>query len=184
MATLFFAWGFITSTIDPLIPAVRAIFRLNYAESLLTQFAFFIAYGLVSLPAGRLVARVGYGHAIVIALLAMTVGCLCMPLATAIESYAVVLVSLFIIASGMTLLQVTANPLVASLGPPSRAHFRLTLTQAFNSLGTVLGPWLGAALMLRGGVFGAARRSRQPAAASRSATSTSPMSRSPSCWRC
>jgi len=78
-----------------------------------------------------------------------------MPLAMAIESYAVVLVSLFIIASGMTLLQVTANPLVASLGPPSRAHFRLTLTQAFNSLGTVLGPWLGAALMLRGGVFGA-----------------------------
>ena len=153
MTSLFFAWGFITSMIDPLIPAVRAVFELNYAESLLTQFAFFIAYGLFSLPAGSMVGRVGFGNAIVLALLAMMAGCLCIPLATSIDSYAVVLLSLFVIASGMTLLQVAANPLVAALGSADRAHFRLTLTQAFNSLGTVLGPWLGASLMLRGGVF-------------------------------
>ena len=94
-----------------------------------------------------------FGNAIVFALLTMMVGCLCVPLATWLDSYAVVLLSLFVIASGMTLLQVAANPLVAALGSADRAHFRLTLTQAFNSLGTVLGPWLGASLMLRGGAF-------------------------------
>jgi len=154
LASLFLAWGFITSMNDPLIPAVRAVFELSYAESLLTQFAFFIAYGLFSIPAGRLLHRVGYGTSIVLALLAMIVGCLCMPLATELESYAFVLFALFVVASGMTLLQVAANPLVASLGSLEHAHFRLTLTQAFNSLGTVLGPWVGAALMLQGGVFG------------------------------
>ena len=153
MTSLFFAWGFVTSMNDPLIPAVRTIFELSYAESMLTQFAFFIAYGLCSLPAGKMVARVGYGNAIVYALAAMTLGCVCIPIATSIESYAVVLLSLFIIASGMTVLQVAANPLVADLGSTGRSHFRLTLCQAFNSLGTVLGPWFGATLMLRGGVF-------------------------------
>jgi MFS transporter, FHS family, L-fucose permease len=153
VTSLFFAWGFITSMNDPLIPAVRAIFELNYAESLLTQFAFFIAYGLFSLPAGRLVARLGYGNAIIVALAAMMAGCLCIPLATSIESYEIVLLALFVIASGMTLLQVAANPLVARLGSAEQSHFRLTLSQAFNSLGTVLGPWLGATLMLRGGLF-------------------------------
>jgi FHS family L-fucose permease-like MFS transporter len=153
ITTLFFAWGFVTSMNDPLIPAVRAIFELSYAQSLLTQFAFFIAYGLFSVPAGRLLGNIGYGRAIAFALLAMTVGCLCIPLATEIESYTVVLVSLFIIASGMTLLQVAANPLVAALGGVARSHFRLTLSQAFNSLGTVIGPWFGASLMLSGGMF-------------------------------
>jgi MFS transporter, FHS family, L-fucose permease len=153
VTTLFFAWGFITSMNDPLIPTVRAVFHLNYTESLLTQFAFFIAYGVVSLPGGTFVAKVGYGRAVLIALVAMIVGCLCFPLATQMESYAVVLVALFIIASGITVLQVAANPLSAALGTQDSSHFRLTLSQAFNSLGTVFGPWLGSTIMLQGGMF-------------------------------
>ncbi len=153
VTTLFFAWGFITSMIDPLIPSVRAIFSLSYAESMLTQFAFFMAYGVVSLPAAALVARTGYARSILIALAAMVAGCLVIPLATHLRTYELVLVALFIIASGITVLQVAANPLAAALGPPERSHFRLTFSQAFNSLGTVIGPYLGATVMLRGGVF-------------------------------
>jgi FHS family L-fucose permease-like MFS transporter len=154
VTTLFFAWGFITSMIDPLIPSVRGIFSLSLAESMLTQFAFFMAYGVVSLPAAALVARTGYGRSILIALAAMVAGCLVIPLATHLRTYELVLVALFIIASGITVLQVAANPLAAALGPPDRSHFRLTFSQAFNSLGTVIGPYLGATVMLRGGVFG------------------------------
>jgi FHS family L-fucose permease-like MFS transporter len=153
VTTLFFAWGFITSMIDPLIPSVRGIFSLSYAESMLTQFGFFMAYGIVSLPAAALVARVGYGEAILLALGAMVVGCLVMPLATHLKMYELVLVALFIIASGITVLQVAANPLAAGLGPLHRSHFRLTFSQAFNSFGTVVGPILGAMVMLRGGIF-------------------------------
>jgi FHS family L-fucose permease-like MFS transporter len=153
VTTLFFAWGFITSMNDPLIPAVRAIFNLNYTESLLTQFAFFIAYGVVSIPGGAFVARIGYGRAILLALLAMITGCLCMPLATHLNSYVVILIALFIVASGITVLQVAANPLSAAMGASGRSHFWLTLSQAFNSLGTILGPWLGSRIMLRGGMF-------------------------------
>jgi MFS transporter, FHS family, L-fucose permease len=153
VTTLFFAWGFITSMVDPLIPSVRAIFSLNYTESMLTQFAFFLAYGVMSLPAGLVVIRCGYPASILGALLAMVAGSLIIALATRIDTYVLVLVGLFVIASGMTVLQVAANPLAASLGTPERSHFRLTLSQAFNSFGTVLGPNVGAWLMLRGGVF-------------------------------
>jgi FHS family L-fucose permease-like MFS transporter len=163
VTTLFFAWGFITSMNDPLVAAVKAIFSLNYAESLLTQFAFFIAYGVMSIPAGQMVSRLGYGRAIVLALATMIIGCLCMPLATALDQYAIVLVALFIIASGMTVLQVAANPLSAALGTPERSHFRLTLSQAFNSLGTVFGPWLGSQIMLSGGMFSASSAANQAA---------------------
>ncbi|MGA8708065.1 MAG: sugar MFS transporter [Steroidobacteraceae bacterium] len=155
VTTLFFAWGFITSMIDPLIPSVRAIFSLDYTESLLTQFAFFLGYGVMSLPGGLLVARWGYTSAILGALGAMVAGSLVIVLATHVDTYALVLAGLFIIAAGMTVLQVAANPLAASLGRPERSHFRLTLSQAFNSCGTVLGPILGAQLMLRGGLFSA-----------------------------
>jgi len=153
VTTLFFTWGFITSMIDPLIPSVRAIFSLNYTESLLTQFAFFLGYGVMSLPGGVIVARWGYSSSILAALLAMVAGSLVIVLATRFDTYALVLAGLFIIAGGMTVLQVAANPLAASLGDPARSHFRLTLSQAFNSFGTVLGPIVGAHLMLRGGLF-------------------------------
>ena len=155
VTTLFFAWGFITSMIDPLLPTVKAIFSLSYAETNLTQFFYFIAYGVVSVPGAALVSRLGYGRSIVYALLTMIAGCLFIPVATALQRYELVLVALFVIASGITVLQVAANPLVAALGSPERSHFRLTFSQAFNSLGTVIGPYLGSQLMLRGGLFSA-----------------------------
>jgi MFS transporter, FHS family, L-fucose permease len=153
VTTLFFAWGFITAMIDPLIPSVRAIFSLSYTQSMLTQFAFFMSYGIVSLPGAALVARAGYGRSILIALVAMIVGCLFMPFATYVQRYELVLVALFIIGSGITVLQLAANPLAAVLGTPERSHFRLTFSQAFNSLGTVIAPYLGSMLLLHGGVF-------------------------------
>jgi MFS transporter, FHS family, L-fucose permease len=155
VTTLFFAWGFVTSVIDPLVASVKAVFHLNYTEAMLTQFAWFIAYGVASLPAAAILSRLGYSRAILAALGAMLVGCLLIPAATALDLYPGVLAALFVIASGVTLLQVAANPLSAALGKPERSHFRLTLSQAFNSLGTVLGPRLGAGVMLAGGVFAA-----------------------------
>ncbi|WP_292263444.1 glucose/galactose MFS transporter [Brevundimonas sp.] len=153
VTTLFFAWGLATSLIDPLIAAVREVFDLNYAEALLTQSAWFTAYGLVSLPAAAVLARMGYARSIVGALGVMVLGALIVPLATLVDFYPGVLAALFVIAAGVTLLQVAANPLAAVLGPPKGSHFRLVLSQAFNSLGTVLGPLLGATVMLTGGVF-------------------------------
>src|SRR5258708_3315981 len=149
--------------IDPLIPSVRAIFNLSYTQSMLTQFAFFMSYGIVSLHGAALVARAGYGRSILIALGAMIVGCLFMPFATYVQRYELVLVALFIIGSGITVLQVAANPLAAVLGAPERSHFRLTFSQAFNSLGTVIAPYLGSMLLLRGGVFAADAASAGPA---------------------
>jgi MFS transporter, FHS family, L-fucose permease len=153
VTTLFFAWGFVTSVIDPLVASVKAVFHLNYTEAMLTQFSWFIAYGLASLPAAAILSRLGYSASILAALGAMVVGCLMIPLATSFELYPGVLAALFVIASGVTLLQVAANPLSAALGKPEGSHFRLTLSQAFNSLGTVIGPRLGAKVMLAGGVF-------------------------------
>jgi FHS family L-fucose permease-like MFS transporter len=150
--------------IDPLIPSVRATFSLTYAQSMLTQFAFFLAYGVVSLPGAALVARLGYGRAVIWSLAAMLVGCLIIPFATKVDHYELVLLALFVIASGITVLQVAANPLAAALGAPERSHLRLTLSQAFNSLGTVIGPYLGSSLMLHGGVFDNAGGKADPAA--------------------
>ena len=156
ITTLFFAWGFITVTIDPLIASLKAIFALSYAEVMLTQFAFFLAYGVVSLPAAALVKRLGYVGAIIVALATMIAGCFVVPVATHYETFALVLVALFIIAGGITVLQVAANPLAAALGPPARSHLRLVLSQAFNSLGTALAPYLMSSVVLVGGMFAAA----------------------------
>ncbi|WP_331710326.1 MFS transporter, partial [Sphingomonas sp. CCH18-H6] len=155
VATLFFIWGFATSTVDTLIPSVRSIFDLTYLEAVTTQFAFFIAYALISLPAAALLARIGYAAAIAVALSAMLAGCVGMALASRGDSYPAVLAALFVIASGVTLLQVAANPLVAGLGAPERSHFRLTLVQAFNSMGSIAGPYIGALILLEGGMFAA-----------------------------
>ena len=173
VTTLFFAWGFITSMIDPLLPTVKAIFHLSYAETSLTQFFYFIAYGVVSIPGAALVARLGYGRSILYALLTMIAGCLFIPVATSLERYALVLVALFVIASGITVLQVAVNPLVAALGPPARSHYRLTFSQAFNSLGTVIGPYLGSVLMLRGGLFSGSGATAEMRAASLRSVDTS-----------
>jgi FHS family L-fucose permease-like MFS transporter len=153
VTTLFFAWGFITSTIDPLIPAVKSIFDLSYTEAFLSQFAFFMAYGVISLPAAWIVSRLDVSGSISLALGTMILGCLLFPVAVLADNFEVVLVALFVLGSGITLLQVAANPLAAELGPPERSHFRLTFSQAFNSLGTVLGPYIVGRLILEGGVF-------------------------------
>lgn len=156
VTTLFFVWGFVTASIDPLIPSVKTVFSLTYAESMLTQFAFFLAYGVVSLPAALVLEKSGYPRTILYSLAAMLIGCLIMPLATHIDSYWIVLVALFVIAGGITQLQVAANPLAAKLGRPEGSHFRLTLSQTFNSLGTVIAPLIGSYVILRGGVFSGA----------------------------
>lgn len=155
ITTLFFAWGFATALLDPLIAAVKRVFELNNAEAFLTTSAWYIAYGLMSLPAAWVLGRLGYGRSIISALIVMVGGCLIVPAATAAEWYPGVLIALFVIASGATLLQVAANPLVAQLGSPKGAHTRLNLSQAFNALGTTLGPWLGSHVLLTGGVFAA-----------------------------
>ena len=153
VTTLFFMWGFITVSIDPLIAALKAIFKLTYAQSSLTQFAFFMAYFVVSLPAAAQIARLGNSKSIMFALGVMVAGCFIVPAATHFDTYWLVLVALFVIASGITILQVVANPLAAALGPPERSHFRLTFSQTFNSFGTWLGPLLVSGIILSGGIF-------------------------------
>ena len=150
VTTLFFAWGFITSLIDPLVAAVKGIFSLSDFEAQLSASAFFIAYGVMSLPAAALLARRRSVATVLIALVTMIAGCMLMLLAANLAIYELVLLGLFILASGITILQVAANPLAAALGRPERSHLRLTLSQAFNSFGTFIGPYLGALLFLKG----------------------------------
>ncbi|KQY84868.1 glucose/galactose MFS transporter [Brevundimonas sp. Root1423] len=155
VTTLFFAWGFVTSLIGPLIAAVRRVFELSYTEATLTTFAWFIAYGIASIPAAAILGRLGYSKAIIVALVTMVAGCLIVPIATLADFYPGVLIALFVIASGVTLLQVGANPLVAALGAQKSSHARLNFSQFFNSLGTTLGPLIAAPILLTGGVFAA-----------------------------
>jgi FHS family L-fucose permease-like MFS transporter len=147
---LFFAWGFITSLIDPLVAAVKGIFSLSDLEAQLSASAFFIAYGVMSFPAAALLARRKAVPTVQIALAMMVGGCLLMLFAANIAEYPLVLLGLFVLASGITVLQVAANPLAAALGSPERSHFRLTFSQSFNSLGTFIGPYLGSVLFLKG----------------------------------
>jgi FHS family L-fucose permease-like MFS transporter len=150
VTTLFFAWGFITSLNDPLVAAVKGIFTLSNVQAQLSAFAFFIAYGLVSFPAAALIARIKPVPAILVAIAMMALACLVMLGAANAAHYTLVLVGLFIMASGITILQVAANPLAAALGDPKGSHFRLTLSQTFNSFGTFIGPILGSFLFLKG----------------------------------
>ncbi|HET6395360.1 MAG TPA: sugar MFS transporter [Pseudoxanthomonas sp.] len=149
---LFFAWGFCTVLVDVLIPKLKATFSLGYAEAMLTQFCFFLAYFIVSIPAGLLVSRIGYLRGIVLGLLVMAGGCLMFSPAASMGWYPAFLAALFVLAGGITIVQVAANPLAAGLGDPARAHSRLTLAQAFNSVGTMLGPLFGSAMILAAGV--------------------------------
>jgi FHS family L-fucose permease-like MFS transporter len=148
LSTLFFMWGFITCLNDVIIPHLKVVFDLNYAQAMMIQFAFFTAYFVVSLPSSQIVRRVGYKNGIIIGLVVVGLGCLAFYPAAAVRSYAIFLLALFILASGITLLQVAANPFVAILGRPETASARLTLTQALNSLGTTLAPFFGSALIL------------------------------------
>jgi MFS transporter, FHS family, L-fucose permease len=148
LTSLFFMWGLITSLNDILVPHFKAIFTLSYVQAMLIQLCFFGAYFVGSLPWGYLVERVGYRRGIVLGLLLAVLGCLAFYPAASLSSYSLFLAALFVLALGITLLQVAANPCVANLGAEESAASRLNLTQAFNSLGTTLGPLLGSLLIL------------------------------------
>ena len=149
---LFFAWGFATVLIDTLIPKLKGLFQLSYTEAMLTQFAFFVGYLVFSIPASVLLARIGYFRQIVLGLVVMACGCLLFSPAAQLGLYPAFLLALFIMAAGITTLQVAANPLIALLGASQTSHARLNLAQAFNSLGTTIGPLVGASMILKGGV--------------------------------
>lgn len=154
LISLFFMWGFITVLVDSLIPRLREIFDLSYFQAGLVQFAFFIAYGLVSIPAGWLLARIGYKKGMLLGLATMGFGCLLFWPAAGLRYFPLFLLGYFILAAGMTVLQVAANPYVAVLGDEGKASSRLNLAQAFNSVGTTLAPLVGASLILSDRILG------------------------------
>jgi MFS transporter, FHS family, L-fucose permease len=148
LSSLFFMWGFLTCLNDILIPHLKNIFDLNYAEVLLVQFAFFSSYFIFSMPSGKIVEWIGYARSMVVGLLTMAIGALLFVPAATIPSFPLFLTALIVLAAGMTVLQTSANPYVAILGPAETASSRLNLTQAFNSLGTTVAPKFGSFLIL------------------------------------
>ncbi len=148
LTTLFFMWGFITCLNDILIPHLKALFELNYTQIMLIQFTFFGAYAIMSIPAGWVVGKIGYRRGIVLGLIITGLGALMFYPASVLISYGVFLTGFFILASGITVLQVAANPYVAILGSPETASSRLNMTQALNSLGTTIAPVFGGLLIL------------------------------------
>jgi len=148
LASLFFMWGFISVINGTLLPHLRSVFELSYFQTGLIESVWFIGYLLASLPAAKLIERVGYQRALTIGLLVMTVGSLGMILAAYLVSYGVTVASLFVVSCGIALLQVAANPYVAVIGPPESAETRLTLVQAFNTTGDVLAILFGKYLIL------------------------------------
>jgi FHS family L-fucose permease-like MFS transporter len=163
VTTLFFMWGLLTSLNDVLIPHLKAVFMLSYAQAMFVQFCFFGAYLIISLPAGMLIRRIGYQRGAVVGLVVAAAGC-CLFYPAATRGYGLFLLAFFVLAAGITTLQVAANPYVTVLGDPVTASSRLTLTQAFNSLGTAIAPALGGALILTADVRGAQDLLRLPAA--------------------
>ncbi len=148
VTTLFFMWGFLTCLNDILIPHLKAIFDLDYTQVMLVQLAFFMSYAIFAFPSGKLVEWIGYKRSMVVGLVVMAVGALCFIPAANVPSYPLFLGAEIVLAAGVTLLQVSANPFVSVLGPERTASSRLNLTQAFNSLGTTIAPALGGALIL------------------------------------
>ncbi|MBT5978056.1 MAG: MFS transporter, partial [Flavobacteriales bacterium] len=145
---LFFMWGFITSLNDILIPHLKAVFQLSYTQAMLVQFCFFGAYFLMSVPASWIIERVGYSKGIVFGLVVMGIGCVLFYPASIIIYYPLFLFALFVLASGITVLQVAANPFVAAVGDPETASSRLNLAQGFNSIAHTIAPIFGTFLIL------------------------------------
>ncbi|MGA0054915.1 MAG: sugar MFS transporter [Steroidobacteraceae bacterium] len=145
---LFFIFGGITSLNDVIIPKLKELFTLNYTQAMLIQFCFFTAYAVIGLPGARIVKKIGYMRGAVVGLVTMMAGCLLFIPAAAYERYELFLFALFVLASGVVIVQVVANPLISLLGPARTAHSRLTFAQAFNSLGTTVFPIVGATLIL------------------------------------
>ena len=145
---LFFIFGGITSLNDVIIPKLKELFTLNYTQAMLVQFCFFGAYALIGIPGARLVKRIGYMRGAAVGLVTMTIGCLLFIPASQSAAYPIFLMALFVLASGVVVVQVVTNPLISLLGPARTASSRLTFAQAFNSLGTVIFPLIGAKLIL------------------------------------
>ena len=152
LTSLFFIWGFITCLNDILIPHLKSIFELTYTQAMLIQFCFFAAYFVVSVPSGYLVEKIDYKAGIIAGLSIAGIGCLLFYPAASQHSYPLFLAALFVLASGITLLQVAANPYVTILGGAETASSRLTMTQAFNSLGTTIAPYFGSLFILSAAV--------------------------------
>ncbi|NVJ49999.1 MAG: sugar MFS transporter [Gammaproteobacteria bacterium] len=152
LTTLFFLWGFITSLNDILIPYLKGLFELSYFQAQAVNLCFFGAYAVISYPAGILVRRTNYQSGIIIGLTTAACGCLLFLPAAHYGVYGIFLFALFVLAAGITVLQVAANPFVSRLGAPENASFRLNLTQAFNSLGTTVAPVFGGILILSVGL--------------------------------
>jgi FHS family L-fucose permease-like MFS transporter len=165
LTTLFFMWGGLTSLNDVLIPHLKGIFSLSYFEAMLVQFCFFGAYGLMSIPAGRFVKAIGFKKGIMVGLAGAAAGCVMFYPAAAARSYGVFLFAFFVLATGIVILQVAANPFVAVLGKPETASSRLTLTQAFNSLATFAFPrFIGPLILAVAGLSAAELALLTPAA--------------------
>ena len=148
VTSLFFMWGFITVMVDALIPRLKDVFELTYLQAGMVQFAWFTAYGVMSIPGGRMIKRMGYKNGILAGLTLAAIGCLIFYPAAATRLFALFLLALFVVASGITILQVAANPYIAVLGPEEGASSRLNLAQAFNSLGTTIAPVISATYLL------------------------------------
>ncbi|MFT4248621.1 MAG: L-fucose:H+ symporter permease [Pseudomonas sp.] len=164
VTTIFFMWGFLTCLNDILIPHLKSVFELNFARAMLVQFTFFGAYFLMALPAERLVARLGYKNGIVAGLAIAGIGALGFWPAAELRVYSAFLGALFVLATGITVLQVAANPYVSLLGPERSASSRLTLAQAFNSLGTAIAPLIGGWLILSNTVLSGEQLAQLPQA--------------------
>ena len=145
---LFFIFGGITSLNDVIIPKLKSLFTLSYGQVMLVQSAFFAAYFIVSIPAAEVLRRLGHLRTAVVGLLTMTAGCLLFVPASSSGTFPMFLLALFVLAAGITVVQVVANPLISMLGPARTAHSRLTFAQAFNALGTTVFPYVGSILIL------------------------------------
>src|SRR5271170_4634583 len=148
VTTLFFMWVFLTALNDILVPHLKSIFELTYARVMLIQSAFFGAYFVFAIPSAMVIERIGYKKTMVVGLLVMAVGALLFVPAANVPSFELFLAALIVLATGVTALQVAANPYVTVLGPSRTASSRLNLTQAFNSLGTTIAPYVGGLLIL------------------------------------
>lgn len=149
LTILFFLWGFITVLVDSLIPRLREVFTLSYFQAGMVQFAFFGAYFLLSIPAGYILSKIGYKKGIILGLVTMGAGCLLFYPAASMRIFGIFMLAYFMLAAGITVLQVAANPYVTVLGPEKTASSRLNLSQAFNSLGTAIAPAIGALFILK-----------------------------------
>ena len=152
ITALFFIWAFVTNLIDPLVKSMKVIYTLSDFEAQLTQFAFFVGF-LMSIPAGIYLSRKGYASSVVLGLAGIVLGCLIAWSTTFSHAYVTVLLGLCVVASGITLLQVAANPLIASMGDAEHSAFRLNFSQGFNSMGAFIGLIFGAKYLLKGDLF-------------------------------